>query len=832
MRHFRDWSITTRLFALTIGASTIALALSCTFFLIDNIYSFRSEKAKQLETIADMLEYHCGNVLETNSLAEGLELLGTLRNTPSVKYACLLDKNGDLVAEHVATETSLPPDTKTLHQNIHGKEEQSQYVDQSRYEIFQPVEKNGQRIGTLYLRAQTSAIGHQTRLAAQVTLIVAIVSFLASLLFTWIMQRTISRPILDLVKTAQAISEQKDYSIRVKQISGRNELAVLTRAFNEMLREIQVFHDRLKGTHDDLEMRIGERTVQLRNEVSRHEHTQEELVEAKELAEMANLAKSEFLANMSHEIRTPLTAIMGFTDLLRKGAYDDDKATQSEQLNLVYRSSQHLLELINDILDLSKVEAGSYKPEPVDCSPHEIVSEVIAVQQVAAAQKELSLKYEWSTPVPKTVHTDPSRLRQIMINLIGNAIKFTKSGGVTITMGTTEKSGQELLAVRVQDTGIGIPEHKLQQIFEPFVQADTSVTRQFGGTGLGLSICRRIAKMLGGRLTVKSKPGNGSTFTVMIHPGNLDGVERLTEIPDKEMHNIEATNYFGSTNHKSQTNEVTLTPPEPSSTSLKEHDLQNIRILLVEDGETNRKLLSTILGRAGAKVTLAENGKIGFEYATQKLFDVILMDMQMPVVDGYTATKKIREFEIDTPVVALTAHAMVGDAQQCYDAGCNEYLSKPIEEELLCKTVRRVVDNHHEKVLAYGTELDPENSTAVDAAFEQSVEFETTRNHTPIQSTLPVDDLDFRHVVIDFIIQLHEWIDSLKEALVRRDLKTLGVLSHCLKGSAGMAGFNDFTKPATELGKAVHYKDWDRIREKVNEIESLGRRIQPPEVRS
>lgn len=832
MRHFRDWSITTQLFALTIGASAIAISLSCSFFLINNIYSFRDEKANQLETIADMLEYQCGKVLDSNSPDQGIELLGTLRNTPSVKYACLLDKDGKLIAEHVAEGTLPPPNIEAFHQKVHGKEEQSQYVDNSRYEIFQPVEENNQRIGTLYLSAKTSIIEHQASLAAQITLIVAIVSLGAALLFTWIMQRTISRPILNLAETARAISEQKDYSLRVKETSGHNELATLTRAFNEMLGKTQVSHDRLKGNQDDLEVQVGQRTVQLRDEVNRHEQTREELVEAKELAEAANRTKSEFLANMSHEIRTPLTAIMGFTDLLRKGAYDDDQTAQTEQLNMIYRSSQHLLELINDILDLSKVEAGSYKSEPVKCSAHEIVCEVIAVQQVAAAQKELFLNYGWSTPIPEVIHTDPSRLRQILINLIGNAVKFTTSGGVTVTMGMAEKGGQELLAVRVQDTGIGIPDEKLQQIFEPFVQADTSVTRQFGGTGLGLSICRRIAKMLGGRLTVKSTPGKGSTFTAMINPGNLDGIQRLDQMPNEKLHRTEITSAFATMDHESQTGKVASMVRKSSHSSQSKYDLQNLKVLVIEDGDINRKLLNLLLKRAGASVTIAENGQIGVEYTTQKLFDVILMDMQMPIMDGYTATAKIREFQIDTPIVALTAHAMVGDAQQCYDAGCNEYLSKPIEEELLYKTIRRVVDSHHEKVLAYGTEQDAKKSEAVDAALSQSVEPEGSRSYAPIHSTLPVDDPDFRHVVIDFIIQLNEWTDKLQEALARRDLKPLRVLSHCLKGSAGMAGFNEFTRPAADLGKAVHYKDWDRIRKEVNEIAELVRRVQPPNVKS
>ena len=844
MRHFKDWSITTRLFALTIGASAIALALSCTFFLVDNIRSFRSEKAQQLETIADMLEYHCGIVIQEGT-DEALELLGTLRNTPSVKYACLLDKNGDVVAEHVAPGASLPPHVRELQKKAHSKDEQSHYVNSSRYEIFQPVIEDGERIGTLYLRAETGIIERQTYLAAQVTFFVAIISLGAALAFTWVMQRSISKPILDLADTAQLISERKDYSLRAKKTTGRNELAVLNRAFNEMLNEVQTAHERLKGTYDDLEVRIDQRTVQLRDEVCRHEVTREELVQAKELAEAANRAKSEFLANMSHEIRTPMTAILGFTDLLRKGAYDDDKEAQREQLNLIYKSSQHLLELINDILDLSKVEAGEHEPQPVDCSAHEIVSDVIAVQQVSAMQKNLYLNYEWSTPIPKTIHTDPSQFRQILINLVGNALKFTKSGGVTVTVGMVDRNGKELLAVRVTDTGIGIPEHKLQRIFEPFVQADTSVTRQFGGTGLGLSICRRIAKLLGGRLTVKSKPGKGSTFTVMINPGNLDGIERLTEMPDNQ------TQVTARPEESDGEPEVLVDEVQASemlSASAPKHDLHDVKVLLVEDGEINRKLLGLILERAGADTITAENGQEGVQRAQKESFDVILMDMQMPVMDGYSATTKIRQLEIDIPVIALTAHAMVGDATQCSKAGCDEYLSKPVEEDTLCRTIRRVVDAYRKKSPPSPISQSVETSVVTDEIFSQTAEHDMTEEQcehlevkldaisatteAPIYSSLPMDDPDFRQVVVDFVIQLNTWIDDLKKAMVKRDLEQLQMLSHCIKGSAGMAGFDDFTIPAADLNKAVHEERWEVIREKVNEVAELGSRVKPPEVKS
>ncbi len=394
----------------------------------------------------------------------------------------------------------------------------------------------------------------------------------------------------------------------------------------------------------------------------------EALERAKREADAANEAKSEFLANMSHEIRTPMTAILGFTDNLL-----DPDLTESEKLQAVHtvrRNGEYLLQIINDILDISKIEAGKLEVERIACPLGQTLAEVQSLMQVRADAKKLLFEVEILGAVPETIQSDPTRLRQILVNLVGNAIKFTKTGSVRLVARFIGDGAEPYIQFDVIDTGLGMTEEQAGKLFQAFSQADSSTTRKFGGTGLGLNISKRLAQMLGGDIAVESRPGEGSVFRVTVATGSLDGV-RMVDGPAV----------------------LTIARPDPSAAPSGEVDRLDCRILLAEDGPDNQRLISHVLKKAGAEVTVTENGKLAVDAALSARdqgdpFDVILMDMQMPVMDGYEAAGLLRRRGYTGPIIALTAHAMASDRQRCLDTGCDDYATKPINRQNLIQAIR------------------------------------------------------------------------------------------------------------------------------------------------
>lgn len=395
---------------------------------------------------------------------------------------------------------------------------------------------------------------------------------------------------------------------------------------------------------------------------------------AVEDANRANLTKSEFLANMSHEIRTPMAAILGYTDLMKQP--DQSPEQRKDCIETISRNGKHLLSLINDVLDMSKIEAGQMSVESIEMSPAQIAEEAVSLLRPKLIANHLSLSIHYATAIPLSIQSDPTRLRQILINLIGNAIKFTKQGGVTLEVSCDWQD--ERMKFRVIDTGVGMTAEQRDRIaaFQPFTQADTSTTRNFGGTGLGLRISNTLATMLGGGIEVESEQGKGSTFTVTVQTGNLQEVQKIE--PDQ----IDAL----VMQQKQRVVDVNQ-PDEP---------LKAMRVLLVEDGKDNQRLISFHLKKAGAQVEIAENGLLGVNYLKgcepDQLPHLVLMDMQMPEMDGYTATRHLRKQGFTLPIIALTAHAMKGDRDLCLQAGCDDYLTKPVDKQRLRDTCARLAE--------------------------------------------------------------------------------------------------------------------------------------------
>jgi PAS domain S-box-containing protein len=394
-----------------------------------------------------------------------------------------------------------------------------------------------------------------------------------------------------------------------------------------------------------------------RNRVESLEEANSALREAMLHAEATTRIKTEFLANVSHEIRTPMTAILGFSEvLLEEARRNDSQRGTVEALRTIQRNGDYLLALLNDILDLSKIESGRLEVERVTFSPVAMVHEVERLMRVRAEAKAVGFHVDFEGEVPTQVEGDPTRVRQILINLVGNAIKFTEIGEVRLRVKLRDHPAPAHLIFEVTDTGIGITPAERAKLFRPFGQADSSTTRRYGGTGLGLTISKRLADLLDATISVDSEPGRGTTFRLELPAGDLEGVERVSA----PQHAAEPAVPLDET-------------PQLSGT-----------VLLVEDGADNQRLISLLLGKLGLQVVTAENGQQAVERVQEarargESFVLVLMDMQMPVMDGYTATRILRRQGYAAPIVALTAHAMDTERARCIAAGCDDFATKPID---------------------------------------------------------------------------------------------------------------------------------------------------------
>ena len=497
------------------------------------------------------------------------------------------------------------------------------------------------------------------------------------------------------------------------------------------------------------------------------------LAQARRDAETANAAKSEFLANMSHEIRTPMTAILGFTEQLKDPALTP--IDRDNHLAVIERNGHNLLRLINDILDLSKIDSGNFTIEKSQCSAASVVADVASMMHVRADSKGVLLSVEYTGQFPATILTDPVRLRQILVNLVGNAIKFTERGEVRIvvTFLPAQQGCKPSVRFDVIDTGIGVPPKKLDVLFNPFIQADASTSRKYGGTGLGLAITRHIVELLDGELSVQSRLGYGSTFSVTVPAGNLTDVPMLQNPSECLQDSSPVTNQHATDQQGTDT--------EP---------LDGLRILLAEDGRDNQLLISTVLRKAGANVEIAENGRVAVEMASganESEFDVILMDMQMPEMDGYQATAACRRNGLSCPIIALTAHAMAGDREKCISTGCTDYCTKPIDRLQLISMIAN---------LAHPGEIDSIRS-----------EF--------------ADDLDIAGILNEFVAKLPAMVSEMRQALAHCHHAELQRLAHQLKGAGGNYGYPVLTDAARVVEETAKAEDTEAATLSIRRLASL-----------
>jgi PAS domain S-box-containing protein len=525
-------------------------------------------------------------------------------------------------------------------------------------------------------------------------------------------------------------------------------------------------------------------------DITERKRLSHELAKAMRDAEASNRSKSEFLANMSHEIRTPMGAILGFTEMLMLKS--PEECAQIGCVQIIRRNSLHLLELINEILDLSKVEAGQMRVDRIPCDLPALLSELVSLMRPRAAEKGLGFRVTFQGPIPHFIQTDPLRLRQILVNLIGNAVKFTESGRIDLRIADEGADGPSIvLRVDVIDSGIGMTPEQLARLFRPFTQGDSSITRKFGGTGLGLTISRQLAKLLGGDVTATSQPNLGSAFTLKVDGGLSADVQRLQGLT-----------------------EATL-PPSVDQRAQASIHLRG-RILLVEDGADNQRLLRMQLGDAGASVTSALDGQVAVDLANEYAFDLILMDMQMPVMDGYAATIELRRRGLTIPIVALTAYAMAEDREKCLASGCSGYLSKPVEEETLLRTVHEYLENDHSP--------GPHDSAEVGSTGSRPPAVDADGSGRIMSSF--ASDIRIMRIIPEFVDGLPGKVHKMIDLLERNDLPALQQVAHQLLGSCGGYGFDAVTQPARGVEQSIKAcKDAEFIKAEVKSLVEVIRRI-------